>query len=163
MCEGTSRAPLRVHISQADGRLLWWMYTPQLSLELVGWSKIPTATSSGTYWVGVVATIQGAWRVKTTFLPSPLHWTERSWVRTPWPATIFQMKFSILKADVLSRHANFPISLPSHATCSTPRTFLPSILPSSSSIFKQVADTYKNTEKLSYLSVLSNTHKAPSG
>ena len=50
-----SRAPLLVHVSQADGRLLWWMYTPQLSLELVGWPKITTTTSSGTYWVGVVA------------------------------------------------------------------------------------------------------------
>ena len=65
------------------------------------------------------------------------------------------MKFSILKADVLSRHANFPISLPSHATCSTPRTFLPSILPSSSSIFKQVADTYSYTYWETFLSFCS--------
>ena len=55
-----SRAPLRVHVSQADGRLLWWMYTLQFSLELGGWSKIMTATSSGINWIEVVATIQGA-------------------------------------------------------------------------------------------------------
>ena len=54
-----SQAPLRGHVSQADEWFLWWMYTLQFSLELVGWSKIPTATSSGINWIGVVATIQG--------------------------------------------------------------------------------------------------------
>ena len=79
------------------------------------------------------------------------------------------MKLSIeIKVDVLSRNVKVAnkYSYLTSFTCNlleSPRTFLPSVLPSSSSIFKQVADTYKNTEKLSYLSVLSNTHKAPSG
>ena len=52
----TSQATFRVHVSRADGQLLWWMCLPQLSLEMVGWSKITNATSSVTYSVGVVAT-----------------------------------------------------------------------------------------------------------
>ena len=38
-------APLRVHVSQADGRLLLWMYTLQVSLELVTNNKIVAAPS----------------------------------------------------------------------------------------------------------------------
>ena len=60
------------------------------------------ATSPGINWIGVVA-----WRAKTAFLPSPLHWIERSYPLRP--AKNVQLKFSIPKADVLSRHTNFPI------------------------------------------------------
>ena len=51
------RAPLRVHVSQADGRLLLWMYTLQVSLELVTNNKIVAAPSP---W-RLVATNWGAW------------------------------------------------------------------------------------------------------
>ena len=99
-------------------------------------------------------TIQGAWYIKTTFLPSPLHWIERSWVRTPRLAKVFQFKLSILEADIFPKHTNFPISLPSNTTCSfLPRSFHLS-LPFSSWILKQVVDTFIVTYRLSYLSVV---------
>ena len=46
------------------------MYTLQFRLGLVGWSKIMTATCSGNYWVGAVATIQGGGVRNKDHLPS---------------------------------------------------------------------------------------------
>ena len=44
------RAPFRVHVSQADGRLLWWMYTLQFSLEWVAITKIAAALGTWLKW-----------------------------------------------------------------------------------------------------------------
>ena len=42
-----SRAPLRVHVSQADGRLLYWMYTLWVVLPMAELVVIVTARSLG--------------------------------------------------------------------------------------------------------------------
>ena len=71
-----SRAPLRVHVSQADGLLLRWMYTHWGPHYGSGKRAIATATSSSILTRWSMATIRGGggWCVTTTFLPSPLHW-----------------------------------------------------------------------------------------
>ena len=73
---------------------------PQLSLELVGWSKFTTATCSGTNWFGVVATVQGAWHLKTTSLPFPLLWARGLGFEPP-DLQFFSTQIWILKAVVL--------------------------------------------------------------
>ena len=62
--------------------------------------------------------------------------------------------------DGIYAHADFPISLTSNTTCALlPRSFL-SALPSSPWICKQVEScTYHVPNKLSYLSVISSSHK----
>ena len=102
------------------------------------------------------ATIQGAWCIKTTFLSSPLHWTERLWVQTPRPAKIFRLNFQFLRWMFFPD----PLTFLSHFfLIQLARWYLQSsffLL-----VFKQVVDTYKNSFRLSYLSILSKCSQSP--
>ena len=57
-----------------------------------------------------MATIQGVWWGKTTFLPSPLHWARGRWFK-PRQKSFFN-KISILKAVVLPNTLIFESNLP---------------------------------------------------
>ena len=110
------RAPLREHVSQADGLLLWWMYTywgPIRGLERGLFRLIPAPQSfsvlCGFHTGGVTH--------KLSFPPLCTGQKGRGFKPCD-RQKFFQLKFWNLKVDVLSRHANFPISLPPHTTCS---------------------------------------------
>ena len=104
--------------------------------------------------------MQGAWYGESLF-PSPfstLIW--KSWVQTLWLAkTFFGTKLNCLHDWMISLLRLTFLSL--FLLIQLARCFLPSALPSSSSIFKQVVYTYMNKCRLSYLSVLSKYSQAP--
>ena len=104
--------------------------------------------------------------METTPLAIPLQHTYLEVVcSNPWPAKKYRHEMQLLDwRENVHGQSDFPISLPSNSTCSLlPRSFLPA-LPSSTWIFAQVVhctyiDTYIDTYRLSFLSVLSSAHK----
>ena len=89
-----SRAPLRVHVSQADGLLLRWMYTHWGPHYGSGKRAIATATSSSILTRWSMATIRGG-VMRNNYFPSlPFALSERSWVQTPRPAKMLQQLMS---------------------------------------------------------------------
>ena len=168
--------------------LLYLTYTSQPVLVAQGckWCRC-TATLMDVHALGAPL---GAWREGISGSTMPLYPTRGQWLpyrgrdmeKAYFPPSsahlsggrgfkprdrqkLFLHKIQLLAwRDDIHAHADFPILLLSNTTCLVlHRSFLPA-LPSSSSIFAQVVRcTYKVTEKLSYLSVLSNTFKAPSG
>ena len=143
--------------SEADAWLLWWMYWGTVSGLDRGDLQQQNAPLS---YQRSVATIQGLDMEKTIFSPPSAHLSRGRGFKSHDRRKFFRHKIQC--RDDTHAQADFPISLPSNTTCPLLPKFFINALPSSW-IIKQVVDTYIVTYWLSYLPVLSHTHKAHLG